>query len=104
MEFPRYINLDFLLVILGLIFLGFPIYFLIIKPLQNFNVLIGLIMLMFIFVGIVFFLLGFSEMLKNYTRETNIIKLESHVKEIKLKKELDELKNKNEVKTNEREV
>ena len=61
-------------------------------------------MLMFIFVGIVFFLLGFSEMLKNYTRETNIIKLESHVKEIKLKKELDELKNKNEVKTNEREV
>ena len=94
MDIPRYINLDFLSVILGIIFFGFPIYFLIIKPLQNFNITIGLIMLMFTFIGIIFFFFGFSEMLRNYTREIKIVKLESQIKEIKLEKELTELKNK----------
>ncbi len=83
MEFPKYIQLDFLMVLLGIATIGFSIYSMTfgIEKLNNFHrIIFGTLIMM----GFYFFLLGFYEMIKNYVRDNEIRNLQAELEKERL--------------------
>ena len=78
MDLPKTIQLDFLLTILGVLFVGFPVYLIFFKEYSN---LLGLsFLLLFVISGLLFFMIGINEMNNNYEREKKLLEIETKEK------------------------
>jgi len=98
MEIPKYIKLDFLMVIMGIGIMAFAVYFLVNKDIDPFTEK-HVIIVLSMFLGGIFLLLGMHEMVKNYNRDSEledlyckVKKKEFNVKYLKLEKEEKKLK------------
>ena len=89
MEFPKYIQLDFLLVLLGVIISGATGYFFYIKNIYN-----AVLLVAFLF-GIMIFFLGFLEMFDNYFSDKKIRMLNNKITFGQLSKKYKKIKPKN---------
>ena len=89
MEIPRYIQLDFLMVLIGLALSGISIYVLL-----NYNEILtnsipyGLILVLVNLVGGLFLVFGLYEMIKNYVRDNELRDLEAKLERLKLETKL----------------
>ncbi len=91
MELPKYIQLDFLFVVLGIIFFGFTNYLFLISEKQ---LSVGIVLYL-TFLGVVgVFLFGFGiwEMMRNYNRDNKLQNLRVKKEEITLKNDLNKVK------------
>ncbi len=91
MELPRYIQLDFLFVVLGVILVWFMNYFFFKseKPISDFGYLY---LIFYGTTGIFFFVFGIHEMMKNYDRDNKLQNLRVKKEEAELKRYLNRVK------------
>ncbi len=77
-DLPRYIELDFLTTVLGIVLAVGSAYFVYVKPVEN-----NLILTIPFSIGTIFFYVGFLEMFDNYNREK---KLRERIVELELER------------------
>ncbi len=84
MEIPKYIQLDFLLVLIGLLITSATSYILFIR---NTNTYGFPVFIMFFCIGIMLFMIGFLEMFDNYRSGKRLTMLKNKVEYLKLNEE-----------------
>jgi len=100
MNIPRYVQLDFLFVVLGIGIIGFPIYLLFIKGVAEDLTRIT-VLVIFIGIGLIFFVIGIQEMLRNYSITKKVIDCKAEIEILESKIKLHELRDKfNKIKKN----
>jgi len=88
MEIPRYVQLDFLSVLVGLSFFAGSLYIFISRvPASVLPQTLYLVLIIGTIGGLPLFLFGFTEMQRNYEKEQELKELEREIQILELKKQ-----------------
>lgn len=86
-DIPRYIRLDFLLTLLGIVAIGFYLYLTLVIAVRG-SIASSLIIIF----GATLFLVGYYEMWGNYRREQAVLDLKSEYQKLQYARKIERLK------------